>query len=389
MTYKYQLIILGNHNDFKQKVIETFLKRIEDLGLNANSVKLITKKNFTHEYDSRNPSVCAYFSSGEPYADIDLLERLITDAVFILPIVPDISNYNSLAPKKLDFINGVELKDLSKIEATSSRLLEGLSLLRESRRLFISYRRIESRSIAIQLYELLDQNGFDVFLDTNSLNPGDHFQDELWHRLVDTDIVILLDTPGFLDSHWTEQELAKASAMSIGILQVIWPEHNQAPYSSLCIPLYLKEDNFESRNYKSNHATLTSIILSQIAEEVESLRARSLASRQDNLIQEFTAAAHDNGITTYLQPEKFLTMFRSDGQEITLIPTVGVPQAFTFNQIEELIKRIRISKMPIIYLLYDHRNIIEKWEKHLTWLNLYLPVKGRKITEVESWIQNL
>lgn len=389
MTYRYQFIILGNYDDYKQDIVNSFLARVTDLGLDTDAFVLLNEANFDQKYQARNPSVCVYLSNGAQYPDLDILKRLINDAVFLIPVVPDINEFKKLTPQELHFINGTELVDSLGINTITNKLLEGLSLLRQSRRLFISYRRVESRAIAIQLYELFDQKGFDVFLDTHSLQAGDYFQDELWHRLVDTDVVVLLDTPGFLDSYWTEQELAKASSMGICILQVIWPGHQQAPYSALCMPLYLSKSDFEDVGSKPEQATLNLKALALIASDAESLRARSLAGRQDNLIQEFTATASAHNISTYLQPEKFLIMTNKAGQDIALIPTVGVPQSFTFNEVEELLKRIRDSKMPSIYLLYDHRNIVAKWETHLSWLDKHLPVKARRIVEIESWIENL
>jgi len=386
MKIKYQLVVIGNNATYKKDVVDTFLLRVEELGLEKDSAKIIDDTNFLIDYKANSPTVCLYFGKGGLYTNIDILDKLITDAVFILPIVSDLNNFSSLIPPQLLSINGFKLNDLKDIEAVVARIMEGLSLLRTSRRLFISYRRIESRSIAIQLYEHLDQCGFDVFLDTHSIRPGDVFQDELWHRLVDTDVVVLLDTPGFLKSEWTEKELAKASAMSIGVLQLIWPNHKQTPYSTLCYPLYLTENDFEENDYTTPSANLTTESLKTINSDVESLRARSLASRQDNLIQEFTATAKKMKVVANLQPEKFITVIRKDGKELAIIPTVGVPQAFTYNQTEELIKRIREHNLPEIFLLYDHRNIIEKWQKHLTWLDLYLPIKAVKITEIENWM---
>jgi hypothetical protein len=386
MKIKYQLVIIGSDNGVRKGVVDTFLLRVHELGLERNSIEILDVLNFADVYKPNSPTVCIYFGNAGTHSSIDILDKLISDAVFILPIVDDLGKFSDLVPAQLLPINGFELNDIKDIEAVVARVMEGLSLLRASRRLFISYRRIESRSIAIQLYEHLDQCGFDVFLDTHNIRPGDSFQDELWHRLVDTDVVVLLDTPGFLKSEWTEKELAKASAMSVGILQVIWPSHKQNPYSTLCYPFYLSESDFEDNDFKSATANLTSKLLKTISNEVESLRARSLASRQDNLIQEFTATARKMKVEANLQPEKFITLARSDGKEIALIPTVGVPQAFTYNQTEELIKRIREHQLPEILLLYDHRNIIDKWQRHLTWLNLYLPIKALRITEIEDWI---
>ena len=71
------------------------------------------------------------------------------------------------------------------------------------------------------------------------------------------------------------------------------------------------------------------------------------------------------------------------------IPTVGVPQAFTYHQKEELIKRIKQNGKEEIYILYDQLNIRENWLKHLDWLDNYLPVKTIKILNSEQWLQKL
>lgn len=388
MDTKYQLILIGNNNTFREKISEIFLLRIKDLGLPDKSVAVIDQNNFHSEYKANSPTVCIYFGEDSSFPNIDILDIIIRDAGFVLPAVNDIKIFSKLVPPQLRPINGFELKTVDDIEPIVSSVMEGLGLLRLTRRLFISYRRVESRSVAIQLYEYLDQHGFDVFLDTHSIRPGEPFQDELWHRLVDTDVVVLLNTPGFLESEWTEQELAKASAMSVGVLQLIWPQHKQEPYSTLCFPLILQEDNFEGKNFKASTAHLTDDALKDIGSRVESLRARSLAARQDNLIQEFLSSAKNIGIIANLQPEKFITIQRKDGKEVAIIPTVGVPHGFTYNQSEELIKRIRAHSSPKAFLIYDQRNIREKWQIHLSWLDQYLPVKTVKITEIDKWMQN-
>jgi hypothetical protein len=389
MKAYYQLVIIGNEEKYRTHVCDTFATRTDELGLDKEAFKILSEANFYAEYKPSNPTACLYLCNGGLHTSLDILEILIEDAAFILPVVPDIEKFENLVPNQLIPINGFELRDGKDVEAVAARAMEALSLLRNSRRLFISYRRIESRSIAIQLYEYLDQKGFDVFLDTHSIRPGEIFQDELWHRLVDTDVVILLDTPGFLESKWTEKELAKASAMSIGMLQLIWPNHNQIPYSTFCHPYFLNEADFEGEKYTGLSSTLKMGSLHSIGSNVESLRARSLASRQDNLIQEFTATAKEMKLPVNLQPEKFITLKMKNGKDIALIPTVGVPQAFTYHQTEELIKRIREQDLPEIFLLFDHRNIIERWQKHLKWLDLYLPIKSVKITEIESWMNKI
>ena len=390
MMTKYQIIKIGSDNPFYKEVLDTFYHHIEELGLAKESIIEIDETNFNTEYKGNAPTFCLYFGSNSgTFKNIDLLRILIKDANLILPVASDLENFSSQIPKELANVNGFELATSNDIEKLVSCILEGLSLLRLSRRLFISYKRDESSTVAIQLFEQLEKNGFDVFLDTHSIRPGEPFQEELWHRMADTDVVVLLNTPGFLNSNWTTQELAKANSMSIGILQVIWPSHKLERDAELSIPLQLSDSDFGNKIFKKPSSYLNPNTISNIINQVESLRARSLASRQDNIITEFIASSNRVGKKADLQSEKFITIKRSDGKELVIIPTVGVPQAFTYNQSEELVARIKSRNVAGAYLLFDHRNIREKWIKHLDWLDNYLPVKTIKIVKAEEWLKTI
>lgn len=43
-------------------------------------------------------------------------------------------------------------------------------------------------------HDVLSGRGFDVFLDTHDIRPGNPFQEMLFQRLADSDVVIMLDT---------------------------------------------------------------------------------------------------------------------------------------------------------------------------------------------------
>lgn len=390
MTTKYQIIKIGAKNAFYKEVLDAFYLHIVELGLSKDSIIEIDESNFHAEYKRNAPAFCLYFGrkSGS-FKNIDLLKTLIKDAILILPIASDLMKFNYQIPKELRNVNGIELANINDIEKLASCILEGLSLLRLSRRLFISYKRDESSTVAIQLFEQLEKNGFDVFLDTHSIRPGEPFQEELWQRMADTDVVVLLNTPGFLNSNWTTQELAKANSMSIGILQVIWPTHKLERDAELSIPMQLSDSDFGNSKFHEPTSYLTTSTISKIVNQVESLRARSLASRQDNIITEFISSSNNVGKKADLQSEKFITVKRSDGKEVVIIPTVGVPQAFIYNQSEELVARIKSKNVAGAYLLFDHRNIREKWLNHLVWLDNYLPIKTIKIVDAEKWLSKI
>ena len=145
MITKYQIIKLGSDNPFYKEVLDTLYHHIKELGLAKESILEIDETNFKAEYKGNAPTFCLYFGSNSgTFKNIDLLEILIKDANLILPVASDLEKFNSQIPKELENVNGFELATSNDIEKLVSCILEGLSLLRLSRRLFISYKRDES-----------------------------------------------------------------------------------------------------------------------------------------------------------------------------------------------------------------------------------------------------
>ena len=389
MTSKYQVILIGKVSPLSGQIKDVLFHHLDEIGIKQDVVSFIYAKDFSTVYRSNAPTYALYFGNAiGSYEDLDILEKLIYDASLVLPVVEDLTKFGVSIPTSLERINGYQLSSQMDVERLVNNILEGLSLLRLSRRLFISYKRDESSAVAIQLFEELEKRNYDVFLDTHSIRPGETFQDELWHRLSDTDVVVLLNTPGFLKSHWTTEELARANTMSIGILQLIFPNHTLERDARLSIPFQLSDSHFGNPKYMDSIKYLTQGAITEVTDLVESLRARSLASRQNNLITEFIKAAQKQGRKSQLQPEKFILVEKATGKNVILIPTVGVPQAFTYNQSQELVKRLKSKDLEEIWILYDHRNIRERWIEHLAWLDSYLPVKSIKIIDSEKWLKS-
>lgn len=373
---KYQLIILGSKHEFEQQILDSLFEQINILGMSGDMLNIVYAENFKTDYQANYPVYCLYMGSNNKELDLGILATLKEDATLILPIVSDLTKFNSLIPDDLKNQNGFSLANKDDIPRLVSCILEGFSLLRASRRVFISYKRSESSDIAIQLYEALEKSGFDVFLDTHSIRPGEPFQEELWHRMTDSDIIVLLNTKNFLGSHWTKQELAKASSLSIGVIQVIWPDSNLMREAEICTPIQLKDEDF----INNSSPKLIESIINDIISSTESLRARTLAARQDNLTSEFISFAKQSQVEVTLHQDKFISLYKND-EEYIIIPTIGVPQSLSCSNAEELILRIKQDRPKCIYLLYDHVNIRDKWLCHLEWLNQHLPVKSLKLSD--------
>src|SRR5690348_10143698 len=189
----------------------------------------------------------------------------------------DASRFSRIMPAQIQHLNGISIDDCgADFERLAARILEGFRLLRETRRLFISYRRNDTSGVAAQLYEALDAAGFDVFLDTHGiLRPGEPFQDILWHRLADTDVAVVVDSPNFLASRWTEEELARANTSNIQMLQVLWPGQSEVGAAAFSAFHPLSVDEFEGTDMLGPTARLRDDAVHAITDAVESVRARA------------------------------------------------------------------------------------------------------------------
>ncbi len=120
--------------------MQSFYKHIEELGMPLDMVVFLDEKNFNSEYKPNTPMYCLYFGvPGSNFKNTDILTKLINDASLILPITDDLTRFKQTIPKQLETINGFELSSDEKIEALVGVIMEGLGLLRNTRRIFISY----------------------------------------------------------------------------------------------------------------------------------------------------------------------------------------------------------------------------------------------------------
>ena len=388
MNYKYQLIMLGSDVKEKQELLSQIDIELKNLNLPKEFIKVIPASSLETEYKGNQPAFALYFGDvNGDFKDLDAIQNLLKDGTMVLPIF--YNDFRADIPIILSNQNGIQYSN-NEVNRIANIVLEAFELLRSTRKVFISYRRTESTSIAIQLYEALESNNFDVFLDTHSIQKGEPFQEELWHRMTDCDVIVLLNTPGFLESHWCKEEFAEAGAKQIGIVQLVWPNHQIKDIDSsshISYPIQLKTDNFIDGVY-DNKGRFIQTFVENVLQEVESVRARNLAARQDNLITEFRNIAEKNNRMVTVQPEKILTENRPNGEHIIYIPTIGIAQS-TSCQSAEIKKELMGYDEVSIRLIYDDLRIRDRWLKHLDWLNdnFKKDIKTLKKQDFESWLQ--
>jgi hypothetical protein len=77
------------------------------------------------------------------------------------------------------------------------------------------------------------------------------------------------------------------------------------------------------------------------------------------------------------------------GKRYITVPTVGVPDAVRYQELEDEISRHPRPSSGII-LLYDERGIRDKWMNHLEWLDRKaMPVMSLQVAKAQSWLGGL
>ena len=394
MNSCYQLILLGDTGcDACSKVKARFFELLKERGLDRGMIAVLdgvltlTSKD-AGGYDSAKPTFAFYFGKqGHGDKDVDAVKKLKGNADAVFPIFFTEDQFNLEIPNVLHPINGKLFTD-DALDSIVNVAFEELRLLRKTRRVFISYKRSDSAAVSNQLYDVLSRQQFDVFLDTYSIRGAADFQAELHHRITDSDVLIQLNSPNFMDSKWCKEEITEANARQVGVLQLNWPNVSSGAANQLSVVRRLDDADFRHGHYKSGTSLLKKAVVDEIAVKVEALRARNIAARQDGLTAEFVKEAERQGRVIIKEP-MFLVEMKAEGKIWYYITAIGVPQSMDCYESLEMLKKWMVSgAMPDkVFLIYDDLRILPRWIAHLDWMNDFLEVKTIKKQEFALWLK--
>jgi hypothetical protein len=392
VTLNYQLIVLGPSADRYPDLLGGKIRKgFEDLGLDPDQNLAVIDHDGAGAFDEHHGSLLCVWFGGEAKPDqteLAILERLRDAGAPILPLVQNIARFKELVPDVLQPINGLQWDD----ERVPGDALRGFRLTPNLRQAFISYRRADSRCVAEGLFDSLSQRRFHVFLDTASVESMEPFQDILWDRLADMDLLVLLDSPDALSSRWVNDELVQVNNLGLGVLQLVWPEHVPYKGTELSTRVDLEPVDFEDARYGPD-GRLTEAALERIVAEAESVRIASLGARRTRVVGEFITLVPPQ-LRTDVQPVGPLmlrssgTAEESDGRPLGIVlPLIGFPDAGSLHReqlaLDDYPPEWGLDEKTIISLIeqdrvraiYDGLGIRKERAAHLIWLNGYLPLK--------------
>ncbi|TAU59863.1 toll/interleukin-1 receptor domain-containing protein (plasmid) [Rhizobium ruizarguesonis] len=360
----YELAILGTPTEQERAAFSRSIgEMIADFGLAIGTEVLLHDGQSVRERDPRNAFAAVYFG-GSNELDLDVANELMATSLPVIPTVGHSEDFGASIPASLQSANGSRRRnDDPELMELAGAALECVGLLRSQRRVFVSYRRTESRAAALQVHDLLNSRGFDVFLDTHDIRPGEPFQDVLWHRLVDSDVVVMLDTPTYFASRWTRQEIGRARAKDIQVIRVIWPEHTPSRLTDMSETVYLDHDDLLGPDGPIVDATVDSIAL-----RVERLRSMSIAARYMAITGKLRADVEKIGAAVEaVGAHRAVAVRLLNERLVWAYPIVGIPSAETLNDVAMKARKADQGEVPV--LVYDHLGIRDTWIQHLAWLD--------------------
>lgn len=373
----YELAILGSAAPDQRETLTASLRGlVEDFGLVLGDDVLVHDGATVAGRDKRAAFAAVYFGGAEP-TDLEAARELVRASAPLIPTVAPDGDFGHEVPHFLQLANGLKRRnDDPEMTGLAAALLQCVGLLRRQRRVFVSYRRVESRAAALQLHDLLSARGFDVFLDTHDIRPGDPFQDVLWHRLVDSDVMVMLDTPGYFDSRWTRQEIGRARAKDIQVLRVVWPEHTPSKLTDMAETIYLDAAELEGPD-----GPVAALVADAIVLRVERLRSRSIAARYMSITGKLRADVEKIGASVEgVGAHRAIAVRLLGDRKVWAYPIVGIPTAEILNDVSEKARRADQREVPV--LVYDHVGIRDAWSAHLQWLDEQIrTVRAIKVSE--------
>lgn len=351
----YQCLLLGSPTESQIAAFSaTFGDCLGLFGLKCGRDYTI-QRGISADFSDTTAAVAVFFGAdGADYHEAPRLSRL---GVPVVPIVSSVVRVSAELPVELRGINAMvhDTTD-SGLRRVVTAALQCLGLLPAQRRVFVSYRREESADVALQLYEALSARHFDVFLDTHSVSVAADFQAALWHRLCDSDVLIMLDTPGYFTSRWTTAEWGRAIAKHISMLQLVWPGHTPVRESHLATSKKLNETDFAGTR-------LTAAVVADVTLELERVRSVSVALRHANMVGTLRTAVEDlGGSVEGVGQKRSVILKLPSGNPLVVYPVVGVPTSIDVHDC------IDLCDSRAAAVVYDHLGISEEWRRHLEWL---------------------
>ena len=356
---KYQVVTLGTPF-FKKELVEVCKPFTEIKFMRAGDVEI--EYPVLYLYFGKTPGSSRY------QGGLDLVE--IARKRQILPIAPNAPEFGTNIPKSISHLNGFFLSDERSVQALKNYILFYFGIINTNRKVFISYRRVDSEELAHQLFDALTKLKYHPFLDTYSIQPGVDFQHYLRHELNDTELIVVLNTEHFDESAFTMEEVNIANELRIPILEVKFTPSIRMDVLAFAQVIDSRKTINATRHFRAP-------FIEKITTAIEQMRAQSYLFKMKTVVASLDKHFHQYGL--HLQEAG--GFLRCDITHEIYLPLTHIPQSTDLYKVEEMFENIPLFTPYTKKVVYNGSYCRNDIKKHLKWLNQHLPIKQFSIND--------
>lgn len=272
----------------------------------------------------------------------------IKDAQFI-PVIFDKDEELHDSIKHINaFVYNKECKESSN-EQLCNVILEKLGIIRNTKNVFISYKREDTSDLANEIWKRLVVEGYTVFLDKKRIDIGVDFMDRIRYAIADADVFILLDSPGYFSSVYTKKEMYAACLSRVPIIMLTKKNAKKAEKYDF-IYQYLKS------NSKVSDAECLCLI-----EKIREIQERTHVYRLSKLRTKFNRFEGNKEIllSNLYIPQK------GDKEICSIRAIYGIPKTTDL----EAIQKDEFNPKVKVAAIYDDLCLPKSCYEHVEWLN--------------------
>ena len=288
----YRLVLLGADDGWADDVSTQTRQALARVVGNPAAVAIERELPAADDPARVNPHVLvAFLADAESRAVPELLAAVAEARERTCPVLPLVHagvNVTDVVPGVIAALNA-QVWDDQEARAVGA-ILRLLGLIERERKLFLSYRRIDTAGLALQLMRALGERSYDVFLDRFSVPPGADFQRRIDIELADKAFVLILESSSAVGSEWVQHEVAYALSHRISLLALTLPDTPAASTFGAvdnCFRYPLAREWLQAESDGGGapaDRTLTEAALDDVLDEVEARYARQLRLRRTELL---------------------------------------------------------------------------------------------------------
>ena len=326
--------------------------------------------------------LCSEAAAASPAVDSEL-EAARDEGLPVLPLVREHDSPSKVVPTAVRRLNAqVWLADPD----PALTVLRFLGIAEKDRRLFLSYRRVESSGIALQLRAALSERVYDVFLDRFSVPPGDDFQRRIDIELADKALLVVLESESAIGSDWVQHEVVYALSHQIGVLALTLPGTSTEQQFEVIDEAFRLRLDGSAITGTGATAQLTAAAAERVLREIELVYAREVRRRRLQLLASASDFLRQAGYEQEPLAVWSLLASRGSGDRliVSVTPVAPAPQALrTVDLLRQDVERDgRSGPLRMTYLVHAAPDLDPDGAALIQWILTNRPLQLSLIAEL-------